>query len=314
MIEILDCTLRDGSYVNSGNFGSEALSGIIGDLTEAGIDIIESGWLSRQIGMTYFGAIRDVNEYLPAKRGRYSVMVNGGSYELSELEENDGKGVDIIRYVVKLGGYSRAMEDMRIMNDKGYSVYLQAYNTIDYDDIALGQLAEVASKYNAEGVYIVNTNGSMYLEDLGRIYNILDKELDNDIKIGLHTHNNMQLAFGLALEFIRISGGRNIVIDSSLSGMGRGAGNLCTEIISGYLGGYNDELIMGAIDKYIGKISWGYSIRNYLAGRYGVHIDNVTYLAKKYNPSNIDLMRFLKQNGGLEYRCEEELSRLWKKH
>jgi 4-hydroxy 2-oxovalerate aldolase len=140
----------------------------------------------------------------------------------------------------------------------------------------------------------------MYEEDLERIVTCLDAHLDKDIKMGIHTHNNQQMAFALSLCFIRLmkNAGRNMMVDASLSGMGRGAGNATTELIANYLNKkcdchYNVDAIMDAIDVYMGyyqeNYEWGYSTPYCIAGMYCCHVNNIAYLLKNHRTSSKDM-------------------------
>ena len=107
-------------------------------------------------------------------------------------------------------------------------------------------------------------------------YNVVDYNLNSDICIDIHSHNNFQLSFAFAQETIRLSGDkRNIILDSTLNGMGKCAGNLNTELIVDYLirkKNYDYELdgILDIIDRYLAPLknnySWGYSIPAFMAG------------------------------------------------
>ena len=143
-------------------------------------------------------------------------------------------------------------------------------NTLAYNDDELVELAECMNRFSPVSLSIVDTFGAMYFEDLERIAGILDSVLSKEIELGFHAHNNQQLAFALCIRFVELmeKSYRNIILDSTLSGMGRGAGNATTELVAGYLnrkqyGNYDMNAIMDAIDTYMQgfheKYTWGYS-------------------------------------------------------
>ena len=109
---------------------------------------------------------------------------------------------------------------------KGYTVFLQAANTLAYSDADLLSLAGAVSGSGASALSIVDTFGAMYEDDLERIVKVLDAQLDPSIKLDFHSHNNQQLSFSLSMHFVRMMANkdRDIIVDASLCGMGRGAG------------------------------------------------------------------------------------------
>jgi 4-hydroxy 2-oxovalerate aldolase len=101
------------------------------------------------------------------------------------------------------------------------------------------------------------------------MFYIIDHNLNKDIALGFHSHNNLQLSFSNAQELILLNSTRNIILDASVFGMGRGAGNLCTELLIQYINEniirkYDLMPVLEIIDKYIQhlytKHSWGYSV------------------------------------------------------
>ena len=154
---------------------------------------------------------------------------------------------------------------------------------------------------------IVDTFGSMYEEDLQHIYSIVDHNLVSSCKIGFHSHNNMQLSSSLSQAFLRMNGEkRKGIIDGTISGMGRGAGNTPTELIAEYmvrkLGyDYNMDALLDMIDSYMdnirAKCTWGYSTPYFIAGCYSAHVNNVTYLTQKSSIRSKDIRFILNKIG-----------------
>ncbi len=153
---------------------------------------------------------------------------------------------------------------------------------------------------------IVDTYGSMYPKDLKRIYNLIHGILRKDINLGFHSHNNLQMSFALSQLLVNLSSGqRNVIIDTTLSGMGRGAGNTPTELMIQYLSQiglecyYNLDIILDTIECYIETIRkdvfWGYSIPLFIAGIHNAHVNNVNYLLKKNSVSFKDIHHMIKR-------------------
>lgn len=308
-IKLLDCTLRDGAYITESEFGEHAIKGIIDKLQKAGTDIIECGWLKNaphKAGTTFYHVPQDLERYLIKKDGRltYTVMIDWDRYDLPLLPECDGKSVDAVRVVFPCGKYREGVEVGLKIKEKGYKIYFQAANTMDYSDGDLAGLAEAVNKAKPVGLSIVDTFGAMYPEDLKRITEILHKHTDKDISLGFHSHNNQQLSFALTMDFVNMlrESGRDIIIDSSLCGMGRGAGNAPTELAVSFLNrkcgcGYNMDAVMDAIDIYMGyfkeNYSWGYSTPYFIAGMYGCHVNNIAYLLDNHRTKAKDMRNII---------------------
>ena len=308
-IQLLDCTLRDGAYVVDANFGMSAVKGIIKKLQDANVDIIECGWLKNdehEFGTSFFHQVADLKKYIHSKNKNttYVAMIDWDRYDVAFLEENDGTTFDAIRVVFPHGKVDGAIEVARKIKDKGYKVYFQFANTLAYSNKELSELARKMNEFMPESVSVVDTFGAMYHDDLRRIVELLDKELDTNIKLGFHSHNNQQLSFALTIHFIELlqNSTRSIVVDSSLCGMGRGAGNTTTELIANYLNtkyshDYDMNAIMDCIDLYmqyfIENYTWGYSTPYFIAGMYCCHVNNIAYLQKNHRTNARDMRNII---------------------
>ena len=311
MIQILDCTLRDGAYIVDSDFGSAAITGLISKLDEAGIEIIECGWLKNndhKEGTTFYHVPDDLRRYIQNKEKRaiYTVMIDWDRYDLSYLPEYDGRSIDAIRVVFPHDKFREGIAVGQEILKKGYKVFFQAANTLAYSDDELVELADVMNSIEgkAEGLSIVDTFGAMYEEDLDRISGALNAHLNCDIKLGFHSHNNQQLSYALTMFFVKKfkNSDRDIIIDSSLCGMGRGAGNTTTELAAGYLNkqqlkNYDMDAILDAIDVYMipfmEKYKWGYSTPYFIAGMYCCHVNNIAYLTNNHRCSARDMRNII---------------------
>lgn len=309
-IQMLDCTLRDGCYIVRGNFGAGAIRGLISMLQAAGADLIECGWLKAQPyteGSAFFRYPSDLEQYLTAKDpGRtYLAMIDMYRYPIDELPPCDGKSIDAIRVTFPENRLDQGMSVGKKVSERGYQLFFQAANTVSYSDESLKRLAEAVNASDAVSLGVVNTYGSMYAEDLERIVPILDQYLDPRIRLGFHSHNNLQLAFALSARFLDLLSGtkRQIFVDASLCGMGRGAGNTCTELLAAYLnsrygGCYDLDVILDAIDTYIGyfaeHFSWGYSPLTFVAGLNGSHVSNLMNLRANHQTGAKQMHRIIR--------------------
>lgn len=304
-IELLDCTLRDGAYVVDSKFGPAAIKSLVCKLQAAGIDIIECGWLKNQPhekGSVFYHVPGDFAQYITEKSAGslYVAMIDWDRYDLNNLTACDGKTIDAVRIVFPHGKQKEGIRTGSFVREKGYQVFYQAANTLAYTDHELMALAEDVNKSHPICLSIVDTFGAMYETDLERIVSVLDSHLDRNIKLGFHSHNNQQLSFALAVRFVELlkDSERGAVVDASLCGMGRGAGNANTELAAGYLnrknyGSYDMDVILNAIDQdmeYFRKnYAWGYSAPYFIAGRYCCHVNNISYLIQEHRTCAEDL-------------------------
>lgn len=304
-VQILDCTLRDGAQVNEARFGIEAATDIAKNLTKAKIDIIECGFLKNiefEAGRTYYPQPSLARPFLPDNRdeSRYSALLDFGRYDVDNLEEFDGKTFDLLR----VSFFEHNLEDdiegfIKKIIAKGYSVSVQPMDTVSYSEENLKKVIDLANRVKPETLSIVDTYSLAATSDVKRVYTIYEKYLDKGIKIGFHSHNNQLNSYALAQFFMENSApDRNLVIDSSLYGMGRGGGNLNTELFAEHLiaigkKSYDMKPILDTIDEYMTEFKkryeWGYSMPMLYAGLYGVHVNTVAYLAKKPGITSYDL-------------------------
>ena len=304
-IMLLDCTLRDGAYIVDAKFGTAAMRGIIKHMQDAGAEIVECGWLknaAHEVGTSFFHVPSDLEQYLAERKEGvvYSAMIDWDRYDLSYLPPCDGKSINAIRVVFPHGKYKEGIEVGKGVREKGYRLFFQAANTLAYSDEDLDELAAAMNEVKPESLSVVDTFGAMFEDDLARIVRRLDERLDKGIKLGFHSHNNQQLSFALSMQFVHMlkDSGRNIVVDSSLCGMGRGAGNATTELMASFLNRkcgkkYDLNMILDAIDVFmeyfIKNFSWGYSTPYFISGMYCTHVNNIAYLIDKHRTRAKDM-------------------------
>lgn len=306
-IKLLDCTLRDGAYINHSLFGKETIKGIINRLQSAKVDIVECGWLKNdpyQDGSTYYHSPEDARQYVESlKNGSktaFTAMIDYNRYDLANLPDNNRKSLDAIRVVFPKDKVDEGMNLAAPIRDKGYNVMFQAANTLGYSDKDLIDLIEKVNRVKPASISVVDTFGAMYGEDLIRILSLFDHNLDPEIVLGFHSHNNLQMSFALAIQFVETlqSSKRELIVDSSLCGMGRGAGNANTELVANYLnkkhhGDYDLNVILDTIDIYMShlqsKHTWGYSTPYFVAGNYCAHVNNIVYLQHNHKTRARDL-------------------------
>lgn len=304
-IRLLDCTLRDGAQTNEARFGVEAVKDIASGLTEAGIDIVECGFLKDcefEPGRTYYPQPSFAVPYIPQKKKSgvmYAALVDFNRYDIEKFEPYDGRTFELIRVSLFEKDVNNVKDFVKKVIDKGYKVSIQPMDTFSYSEENIRTIIEVANELNVEMLAMVDTYSLATEKDLDRVYPIYRQNLKKGIKIGFHSHNNQLNSYALARHFIEISEeDRDITLDSSLYGMGRGGGNLNTELISEYfnrqgINQYEMKPLLDLIDNYISKFKeeyrWGYSLDMLYAGLYGVHVFTTAYLLQKPGVSSYDL-------------------------
>lgn len=309
-IKILDCTLRDGGRIINCAFPDQEIKDISHRLASANIDVIEIGFLrdpkkvEYKGNSTFFTDVDQIRPFVDKTKGtKYVAFVDYELFDWSTLKPYDGSSIDGIRVGWKKDSFvhhkDEIVKHLKEVKEKGYMLYIQGVNTLGYTDRELLDILDFVNQIHPDGFGIVDTYGAMYMDDVDRIYTMVDHNLDEDIAIDFHSHNNYQLSFAFAQEIIRLSNGkRDILIDGTLHGMGKVAGNLNTELIVDYLVrkrnfDYNFDAILDLIDDYIHpyqlQYKWGYSVPALMAGIYKSHPNNILYLTEKFRLATKDI-------------------------
>lgn len=297
-VQITDCTIRDGGYLFKKNSSPEFVKGIMKGLADAGIDFVETGFLQTNItGDTLvYKNSADARKYLPEdrKNTQFLGFCDNSRYSLENLDEYDGNSFKWLRISFAQHEIDASLEFCAGAKEKGYLIQFNPMDSISYTDEARATLIKKVNNVKPASFSIVDTFGAMDMTDLVHIFKQVDTLLDKDIKIGLHSHDNLGLSCALAERMIELAdeSGRDIIVDGSLFGMGRGAGNAKTELLADYInkrcnGHYNLQKLLETIDAYItpvlGNIHWGYDLPMYVCGTKHSHVDNVYHLKKTYD-------------------------------
>ena len=208
-VKLLDCTLRDGGYINDWHWGLGSARRIIQSLTRAGTDIVEVGFLRNVDGydpdVTVCNTIEELNRLLPpeSQRGHtiYSGMAMRSNYDISKLSPYDGHGIEVIRITAHDYDIRDGMDFAREVKARGYKLSINPINIMGYADKDLLWIFDQVNAIHPWQFSIVDTFGSMRRRDLERIVSLADHNLAPDIRLGLHLHENMALSFCLAQGF-----------------------------------------------------------------------------------------------------------------
>ena len=293
---ILDCTLRDGGYCNQWKFGADNKQKILNGLVNANINIIECGYLTDRvlpdINSTQFTSFEEINMFVPADNNHFMlvVMINYGEYSIENIPCYQGKGVKGIRVAFHKNDVDNAIEYCSKLKEKGYAVFVQPMISLSYSDTEFIQLIYKVNEIKPYAFYIVDSFGMMKRRNLLRLFYMVEHNLADNIWMGFHSHNNLQLAYSNAQSLIEAQTTRNIIIDTSVYGMGRGAGNLNTELFADYLneyteGNYKIQPLLQIIDEVLNNFykinNWGYSLSKYLSATHELHPGYASYLEDK---------------------------------
>lgn len=296
IVNILDCTLRDGGYCNNWNFGNKNIKKVLEKLVEANINVIECGFLTNKVQynpeQSKFNSVEQIANILPLVRSDkiFVAMINYGECNINSLTDYNGSSVDGIRVAFHKKDFIPALEFCKEIKDKGYKVFVQPMLSLNYSDMEFLKLIDMTNNINPYAFYIVDSFGMMKRKDLIRLYYMVEHNLNEDIWIGFHSHNNMQLAYSNAQALTSLHTNRNLLIDTSVYGMGRGAGNLNTELFTEYLNdnykqNYNIKPLLNIIDEILNyfhaETYWGYSLPNYISAIHNAHPNYAGFLSEK---------------------------------
>lgn len=285
-IKVLDVTLRDGGCVNNFNFGQSYMEKILSAQETAGVDIIELGYLDEKKGSSS-GRTQYINErVIPEcilkhkKPGvQYVAMMDYGKFNVHNLHPRNPEGIDGIRVAFHKRNCAEIIALGRKIMEKGYCFYIQPMVTLRYSDAELLELIDLVNRElpDASGFYIVDTFGEMRPNDMSRVLNLVDHHLISTMPLGFHSHNNLQLSYSNAMAILQFPTTRELILDCSIMGMGKGAGNLNTEILLEHLNifygkKYKIQPLLEVIDKVINQLHeecyWGYAPEYYLSATY----------------------------------------------
>ena len=282
-LKVLDVTLRDGGCVNDFNFGRNYMEKILAAQEASGVDIIEMGYIDENKGSAS-GRTQYINEkVIPEcilkhkKPGvTYVAMMDYGKFNVDNLGSKTEDGIDGIRMAFHKKNRKDIIELGRKIIDKGYKFFIQPMITLRYSDAELLELINMVNTElpDAAGFYIVDSFGEMRPNDMNRILNLVDHNLIPTMTLGFHSHNNLQMSYSNAIALLQFPTNRDLMLDSSIMGMGKGAGNLNTELLLEHLNlyygkDYKIAPLLEVIDKVINQLHsefyWGYAPEYYLS-------------------------------------------------
>lgn len=306
---LLDCTLRDGGYVNDWEFGHDKIIEIFERLVSSGVDYIEVGFLddrrSFDINRTIMPDTQAVNKiFAGLDKGNAMIlgMIDYGTCSIDHIQPCKDTFLDGIRVIFKEHLMYEALAYCKQLKDLGYKVFAQMVSVTTYTDEKLKEYAELVNSVMPYANSMVDTYGLLDADHLMHIFSVLDKYLDKKIKVGYHAHNNFQLGFANAVRFLGSDTERDILADGTLYAMGKSAGNAAIELLMMYMNRkhgchYDVDQVLEAIDNVIMDIYrkqyWGYSMKFYIAASAQCHPNYVSYFLNKKTLSVKQIMEIL---------------------
>ncbi|MCR4891001.1 MAG: aldolase catalytic domain-containing protein, partial [Lachnospiraceae bacterium] len=296
-IKLLDCTLRDGGFLNSWNFGQGTMVNFFERSVSAGINYIEVGFLDerepfdpdRTITPNSQGMDR-LFAGLDHGNSKIFAMIDYGTCPLENISDAKDSVIDGIRVMIKKKTMIEAIDFCKALKTKGYLIGAQPVSVTGYTDDEMRELVKLMNELKPMAMYIVDTYGLLDRTHVLHIFELIDSLLDPEIAIGYHAHNNFQLAFSNSVALMEKEGNRTLVIDGSAFGIGKSAGNCPLELLTSYLNGhknacYDTSQILEMIDTGVLKIyeenPWGYQMRYFLCASNDCHPKYPQYLLQK---------------------------------
>ncbi len=285
-IKVLDCTLRDGGLVNNFAFSDEFVRDLYLANIKAGVDYMEFGYkASKEIfdpdkfGKWKFCNEKDIRNIVGDNKTdmKISVMADVGrtDYKKDILNKKDSV-IDLVRVATYINTIPAAIEMLEDAKKKGYetTVNIMAVSKVGEEDLETG--LELLAQSSVDVIYLVDSFGAFCPEQIERLSDkYLNIAAKYNKKVGIHAHNNQQLAFANTIEALSMGVS---YLDATVSGMGRGAGNCYMELLLSFLRNpkYNKLAVMSFVEKHMLKLKkegvvWGYDIPYLLTGTLNSH-------------------------------------------
>ena len=277
-IKVVDCTLRDGGLVNNFFFTDEFVKALYRANIKAGVDYMEFGYKAskemfdvNKFGKWKFCDDKDIRAVVGDNKTdmKIAVMADVGRCDFRKdiLNKKDSP-IDLVRVATYINTIPAAIEVIEDCTKKGYETTVNIMAISKSNETDLDAALELLGQSSVGTIYLVDSYGSLYPEQARRLakYNK---------KVGIHAHNNQQLAFANTAEVIIMGVS---YLDATVSGMGRGCGNCPSELLLGFLKNpkYNINPILNFVEKQIvplreSGVTWGYDVPYLLTGILNQH-------------------------------------------
>lgn len=279
--KIVDCTVRDGGLVNNWDFSVEFVQDLYESLNAAGVEYMEIGYKNSPKLLKSEGKegpwrflddsfLRDV---IKKKDTKLSALVDVGRVDEADVLPRSESMLDLIRVATYARDTAKAIDLGTLFHERGYETTINIMALSNVMDNELNESLAMINDSPIDVVYIVDSFGSLDPDDFGYLVEKFRRALKNK-RLGVHTHNNMQLAFANTMAAAKLG---VELLDASVYGMGRAAGNTPTELLLAKITRpeYDLRPVLGMIEKHMLKLrekeEWGYLIPDMITGMLDEH-------------------------------------------
>jgi len=281
-IKVLDCTVRDGGLINNHRFSDEFVRAVYQAVSIANVDYMEFGYRSSRdlCPPENFGAWKycdddKISEIIDGIESnvKICIMVDAHRVKEQQFRPVDESPIDMIRVASYVKDVDKGIDLANRMHDLGYETTVNLMAVSKENEVDLTEALKQLDKCPTRSVYVVDSFGALYSEQIEYYVKLYQQYLPGK-EIGIHCHNNQQLAFGNTVE--AVIHGANF-LDGSLYGIGRGAGNCCLELLMGFLKNpkFNLTPILRVIQDHMiplrNEIEWGYMVPYLITGILNEH-------------------------------------------
>jgi 4-hydroxy 2-oxovalerate aldolase len=284
-IKVLDCTIRDGGLMNNSGFDDATVRSVYNACVEAGIDYMEIGYKASKkfFAKDKYGAWRfceedDLRRIVGDNQTSLKIAVMADAEKTDyhqDILPKEQSAIDMIRVATYIHQIPTALDMIKDATQKGYQTCVNLMAVSNVLERELDEALELLATSEAQAIYLVDSFGALYSEQvdyLVRKYLKHAKAAGKDV--GVHMHNNLQLAFSNTIA--GIVQGANF-LDATMAGLGRGAGNCPMELLIGFLHNpkYNLRPVLKCVQEAIeplrDSLGWGFSIPYMITGFHNLH-------------------------------------------
>ncbi|MCI8542386.1 aldolase catalytic domain-containing protein [Acetatifactor aquisgranensis] len=284
-VKVVDATLRDGGLVNNFYFTDEFVKALYLANLRAGVDYMEFGYKASKemfdedkFGKWKFSKDEDIRKIVGenATDLKIAVMADVGRCEKTDIIDRTDSPIDMIRVAAYVNAIPGAVDLIEDASKKGYEVSCNIMAISHSLEGELRAALDILGQTPVDVLYIVDSYGAMYPEQIARFADMyLEFATKYGKKVGIHAHNNQQLAFANTIEAV---GDGVDWLDATYASMGRGAGNCAMELLLGFLRNpkYNVYPAIRFVDKYMNQLKnegvvWGYDLQYLMTGLLNQH-------------------------------------------
>ena len=285
-IRVVDATLRDGGLVNDFYFKDDFVKALYETNAKAGVDYMEFGYKAskdmfdvNKFGKWKFCDDEDIRAIVGDNPTgpKVAVMADVGRCDFrKDIHKKDESPIDLVRVACYLHQIPAAVEMIEDAKDKGYEVSCNIMAISNGQESDIKVALDLLGQSPVDVIYIVDSFGSLYPETLARCCDIYREAAEKyGKKLGIHAHNNQQLAFANTIEAV---GDGVDYLDATYNSMGRGAGNCAMELLLGFLKNpkYKEYEAFKFVENYMVPLKeqgvvWGYDLQYLMTGLLNQH-------------------------------------------